>query len=263
MAAEDPQPAPPRSVRIGRYRGRASIDRMRERFPEAVVFAPVSRDAEGRALSPFVLRDGQGSLVENAWQFRKVYAEHMDGDAVLASYRAWREAGLRAAKPNRFPLGKGKGPTTRFFLTDDGRRLGYVPSRKEFYVPTYIEAVRRSDAFEALRRAAAERDLILLDFDGPCKGSMPYYRAAYGDAAAAALGDVAGAGLMDVTMANLGLMLNDPRHPFGHGYALAMALMWWTVEDVDAARPMPVIDDLEAVAAASRKRPRPRAENPT
>ena len=65
-------------------------------------------------------------------------------------------------------------------------------------------------------------NLLIIEVDGPHGDDLAYYQQRY-------------RGVVDalwiqnntilVNQANIEIMLNDPRHPFGHGYCLAMTLL--------------------------------------
>jgi hypothetical protein len=124
-----------------------------------------------RGLSPFVLGpvdlpDGQEARnVENAWQYSKVYEQHVgeDGNPSL-EWHHWSSEGFRAAKADRYPMGKGKRPAYSWW---DGQKYGYIDARKKIYVPTYAKAVLKSSAFKKLKEIYnAQGDIWLWDFDG-------------------------------------------------------------------------------------------------
>ncbi len=124
-----------------------------------------------QGLSPFILGpvdlyDGiVAQNVENAWQFAKVYAKHVDdnGDPTEA-YWEWAEAGWSDTRAHRYPMGKGAKPLYSYW---DGKKLGYVEARKVIYAPLYSRAVEQSDAYQNLKQMH-EQDLPLWlkDFDG-------------------------------------------------------------------------------------------------
>lgn len=117
------------------------------------------------ALGPVSLYGGRHArLVENAWQFAKVYATHIDAaGAVTPEYWRWAEAGWRSSTPIRYPMEKGRTPE---FLLWGEERLGYIEARKRVYFTLYRDAVRKGPAFPRLQRIAASQEVSLWDFDG-------------------------------------------------------------------------------------------------
>jgi hypothetical protein len=123
-----------------------------------------------RALSPFFLGpvDLYGKFkaknVENAWQFSKVYKEHVEDDEITKDYFKWAKAGWEDSHAHRYPMGKGVGKP--LFSLWDGDRLGYVPARKRIYAPLYARAVLKTASYDRLVHLYREkRTLVLLDFD--------------------------------------------------------------------------------------------------
>lgn len=122
-----------------------------------------------RDLSPFHLgpvplyTGGQSRCMENAWQYAKVYAEHVGASGeILPQYRLWAEDGW--SRPAvRYPMGKGAKPE---FMLWGNERLDYVSARKKVYWPLYRDAVRKTRGFERLQELHARGDLSLFDFDG-------------------------------------------------------------------------------------------------
>lgn len=148
-------------------------------------------------LGPCVLYDGYvAENVENAWQYSKLYEDHVDEYLEPTdAYWTWAKAGWAQSRAQRYPMGKGRVPVCSLWA---GRRLTYVEARKQIYVPLYAEAVQRSPGWARLRSLhESERSIALRDFDG------------YDHI-------VAGKSLTDV--------LNDPRQKMGHAFVLMMLL---------------------------------------
>ncbi len=153
-------------------------------------------------LSPFVL--GPVKLysglsarnVENAWQYSKVYEEHVGPDGNPSpAYFVWARRGWDAARGRRYPMGKGRKPLYAWW---DGERLDYVTARKRIYCPLYAAAVRCTDAFATLKQVCGRSPVVWLwDFDG-------YDHAALG----MSYDDV----------------VNCPDRKMGHAFVLAMLL---------------------------------------
>jgi hypothetical protein len=123
-----------------------------------------------RGLSPFFLgpctlyNNYWSYTVENAWQYSKVYKEHMFMGELSPDYFHWAIAGWSNPRANRYPMGKGAKPEFSFW---DGKKYKYIEARKNIYIPLYSEAVKKSDAFKQLVIVYKEnKDICLLDFDG-------------------------------------------------------------------------------------------------
>jgi hypothetical protein len=174
----------------------------------AIVINVTSHSTDfGRSLSPFflgpvTLPNGQTSKnVENAWQFSKVFPEHVKNNKVTPAYWDWAKKGWADTYAHRRPMGRGKLPL--FALgKDENDRLGYIAGRKKLYFPLYQQAVTKVPAFEKLQALAAEtqqkgQTLVLIDFD------------AY-----------------DHTIEKMSFeeVINYPKKLMGHGFVLAMLL---------------------------------------
>lgn len=155
-----------------------------------------------KSLSPFFLGpvdlyDGKVSQnVENAWQFSKVYYNHVNSNEdPTEDYFKWAKRGWDDTYAHRYPMGKGSIPLYSYW---DGKKLDYIQARKEIYIPVYAEAVKKSHAFSILQKMTFEPvDLYLWDFDG------------YNHKA------------LNLTYDEV---INDPKRKMGHGFVLAMLL---------------------------------------
>lgn len=139
--------------------------------PGALVLNTTSRSRDwGRAFSPFMLGpvDLYGGYiaqnVENAWQFSKVYSEHVDVNGNPSEeYFQWAEAGWKDSQAHRYPMGKGRKPKYSYW---DGEALTYVEARKKIYIPIYSKAVATTKEFQQLVQLGKKQDVWLWDFDG-------------------------------------------------------------------------------------------------
>ncbi len=152
-------------------------------------------------LSPFFcgpvdLYDGYTSInVENGWQFSKVYEYYSNNGEVGDRYFKWAQDGWNDKKAHRYPMGKGVVPLYSYWA---GEKLTYIEARKRIYIPLYSQAVKKTFAFEKLKKMyEAGQDLVLWDFDG-------YDHRALG---------------MDFEQ-----VINDPIKKMGHAFVIAMLL---------------------------------------
>lgn len=141
-------------------------------WDNVIVVNTTSRAAESweRQLSPFFLGPcrlygGRSALLmENAWQFSKLYPEHATDGEPTDAYWTWAESGWSDAAPRRYPMGRGRKPLCSLW---DGKKLTYVQARKKVYAPLYAEVVKKTEAFKRLCDLYAEgKHLVLRDFDG-------------------------------------------------------------------------------------------------
>lgn len=154
-------------------------------------------------LSPFLLGpvklwgDLVSKNVENAWQYLKVYEEHVDPfqtDPNEAWWK-WMRRGINQSFAVRYPKGKGAKPLYSYW---DGKHLDYISARKRIYIPLYTAAVRANRAWPRLQQAYADDpNLILWDFDGYDHQALGY---SWND------------------------VIEDRSRSLGHGFVLAMML---------------------------------------
>lgn len=155
-----------------------------------------------QGLSPFYLgpiklyKDYESKNFENAWQFAKVYKQHVDANQdPTEEYFKWAKEGWESDRAFRYPMGKGKAPLYSYW---DGEHLSYVEARKQIYVPLYAEAVQKTSAFQQLKQIySALGEVTLWDFDGydHRAAKMTYEE-----------------------------VVNDPKRKCGHAFVLAMML---------------------------------------
>jgi hypothetical protein len=87
---------------------------------------------------------------------------------------------------------------------------------------SYIFAVMKQPLFfKLLSMIQNGIKLLIEEVDGPHSESLPYYKERYGVG-----DDFIVNNTMLATERNLAIMLYDTKHPFGHGYCLAWALLY-------------------------------------
>lgn len=162
----------------------------------------------GRKLSPFflgpvTLPDGRTARnVENAWQYSKVYPEHVGPNGLPSpAWFDWSAQGFRSVRAHRYPMGKGRRP---LFSMAGSETLDYIQARLRLYIPLYATALLATPALAELEALAATQELALRDFDG--------YRH-----------DQHGYTLADV--------FHDPQRKAGHGFVIALLLSGWRPGD--------------------------------
>ena len=159
-------------------------------------------------LSPFLIgpcalyHDHLGNLIvtanmENAWQYAKVYVNHVDDENnSTLEYWRWAREGWANPRAVRYPMGKGARPQHSLW---EGEKLGYIDARKRIYGPLYAEAVKRTEGWTELVRLYNEcENLYIRDWDG-------WLMERHG-------------------MATLTDVLNNPRKIMGHAFVLKMLL---------------------------------------
>lgn len=159
-------------------------------------------DNWSKNLSPFFLGpvDLYGGFtsknVENAWQFAKVYEYYLESDdSVGERYFKWAQDGWNDTRAHRYPMGKDAKPLYSYW---NNQTLTYIEARKQIYIPLYSSAVKKTFAFEKLKKMHEEgQNLYLWDFDG-------YDHKALG--------------------LTFDQVINDPNRKMGHAFVLAMLL---------------------------------------
>lgn len=117
-------------------------------------------------LGPVPLYGGHISrTMENAWQYAKVYRQHLDAQHQPSqSYWHWAEEGWANPRAVRYPMGKGAKPAYSLW---EGEQLGYIDARLKLYWTMYQNAVMQTRGFERLAQiAASSEEVVLFDFDG-------------------------------------------------------------------------------------------------
>ncbi len=192
------------------------------------------------ALSPFVLRDEHGQLLENVWQFSKLYNrvyaqrqllykknpsnspmlwEHpaethvdLDTNEPTAAYWAWRHKGMQNKFAVRYPNGY-NGRRECVCAIWEGKRLDYIEARKAIYLGEYKRLAPKTHVFQQLVHMVHKegKDIQLIEVDGPdpTLSYWPYEKR----------------GTMEMDEKKLDFLLNDKNKPFGHGFVLALLLL--------------------------------------
>jgi len=203
------------------------------------------------SIGPYCLKDENGQIMENVWQFSKAYAKipkvvnrysrynskviwkypaevHIGPDGeVNENYWSWRKKGMRNPYAVRYPVGFSKEARASclysLWKNEEGKyeKLDYVEARKKIYKPVYVELVKKTEKFKKLKKMLEKGiNLLILEVDGPQQESLEYYKETYGVS-----NDFIVNNTISVTPENMNIMLNDTKHAFGHGYCLAMALL--------------------------------------
>lgn len=131
---------------------------------------------EFKELSPFLLGpvelyDGIiSATMENAWQFSKLYKEFAKYNYIdekwepTEQYWIWAENGWADNWAHRYPMGKSARP---LFSIWEGKPLNYIKAREQIYIPLYIEAAYKTEAYHKLKeRYKSGESLVLFDYDG-------------------------------------------------------------------------------------------------
>ena len=239
------------SIRVGRV-----INGQRPIYPDFTEIYSLTKSTPYGDLSPYCLKNSEGVILENLWQFSKLYQwvpktiqtysrwdsriiwNHSEEIHVIKDnsgkikiqleYWNWRRKGFQANDAIRYPVGFHHRQNCLAVILD-GKPLNYIDSRKKLYLPAYLEAVthrttlspKQHPTFLKLKRRLNEGEkLLITEIDGPHQESLYYYQEKYGiDETFIERNS------MEASKYNLEIMLNDNKHPFGHGYCLAWALL--------------------------------------
>lgn len=189
-----------------------------EGFVNVAIFS--SAKGFGSALSPFVLKNANNEIVENVWQFSKLYPKvtaqntpqwkhpaetHVDeSNKPTSAYWRWRAKGLQSPVAVRFPNGKGGRSScigSVFGQNNEFVLLGYVDARKKIYCPEMAAAALRTEAFKKIAAMLAEgKNVQLIEYDGPKSPTI-------------------------VTEQVIRRELSNTKKPFGHCFVIAALLL--------------------------------------
>jgi hypothetical protein len=202
-------------------------------------------------LSPYALKNNKDQILENIWQFSKVYKNvpnytafysrynkkiiwthnaetHIDNNGNLTDkYWKWRSKGMNTSNAIRYPVGFKHRHECVYAIEEEktdyskiSKKLNYIESRKKIYVPLYISLAKKQSKFTKLKKMLNDNNLLIIEVDGPHEESMNYYKQKY---------NVSDNFITDSTILvnkkNMNILLNDKKHAFGHGYCLGMALL--------------------------------------
>jgi hypothetical protein len=217
-----------------------------------VVLSHTTTSTLGGSLSPYHLCDEQGRCIENLWQFSKVYRmvtgqriplnRYVRRDTIIWDHPAqvhvsltgehsleywnWRKKGMASKHAIRYPNGfygrrdcmYALWPTstpTEDTVVFDGQhyeKLSYIASRKKIYCALYAQYAPVHWEFLKIKEMMNQgKDIIICEVDGPnplwYKGTpIEQYFTDKG---------------LEINQTVIEYLINDPAHPFGHGYTLA------------------------------------------
>lgn len=237
-------------VRIGRCIFQSAGGYQYPSYPGFTPIVVLTKSSEYGMLGPYCLSDNQGRIMENIWQFSKVYPwvpevkipytvrypkivwtwpeeVHVNAENVPnETYWKWREAGMRAPDPVRYPVGRDHAKYCLYALKGrGGRQIDYADARREIYLAEYTALVQDVKEFNQLQDRLEEgENLLIIETDGPHQESVDYYTKKYGTPS-----NFIENGTVLATRENLRILLEDTKHPFGHGYCLASALLNYVI----------------------------------
>jgi hypothetical protein len=130
---------------------------------------------------------------------------------------------MNTSDPIRYPVGWANRHKCLCALSEDNldEPLDYIQSRKKIYVPLFCRLVKEESQFKELKQRLCDgENLLIIEVDGPHEESLHHYISNYGVDSTFIEKDT-----MIVDKDHLKIMLNDSKHPFGHGYCLGASLL--------------------------------------
>jgi hypothetical protein len=232
---------PEKRARVGGERGKVAVAKyyyQNRIVPQVKGYTSVlihsSDKGIGGPLSPFHLKNEKGQLMENVWQFSKLYERveaqngkdwshpaevHVDekGGEPNEAYARWREKGMNHNRAVRYPNGyKGRTKCICSISEDGKQRLNYIQARKAIYCDFYVKHGLKHPSFLALKeRLEKGENLLIVEVDGPDYNLTyePYNRISKESPG------------LEMDEATVKMLLHDTRKPFGHGYVIAALLL--------------------------------------
>lgn len=196
----------------------------------------------GGGLSPYKIHK-DGMLLENLWQFSKIYPKvyaqriplsrfhpdkiiwehpeeiHVEGGKITESYWNWRKKGFENPFAVRYPNGyHGRKTCLGAYWPDkkgDYIKLDYIEARKKIYCSLYEElAPKHPDFYKLKQILESGKNICIVEVDGP---NIEWYTDS-------PIKDNIEGSVLKVDENMINFLLNDPSHPFGHGYVIAALL---------------------------------------
>lgn len=171
----------------------------------------------------FFGRDWKYSTQESPIQIVKEKEKEKETERMVLteSFYKWQSEGWNWPLPIRYPVGFERRHSVLASVDSEGNFLDYISARKKIYLQPYARAVKQTADFKKLKKLHQKgQKIMILDVDGPVEDSLDYYVEKYN-----VTKDFISNQSVEVNRQNLEILLNDPKHPFGHGYCLAISLL--------------------------------------
>lgn len=193
-------------------------------------------------LKPYYLKDNDGVIFENRWEFSKVYEKvyditqkvngkviwshpketHITNGEINDKYIKWREKGFKCEYAIKHPNGREHDNECLYTINSlcNREKLNYIDARKKFYLPEYCKLIKKQKSFKELkRRINRGENLLLLSDKGICPIDLGYYIGKYN-----VKKDLFYKNTIIVNKETVSIMLNDDKNTFSYDFCLAMAL---------------------------------------
>ena len=236
-------------IKVGTIRT-TNDDYFKGRFSDYIHIVVMTKSSAFGQLGPYLLKDENGFIMENIWQFSKCYEKvpasvqrysrwdqtiiwnhpaelhcqklNDEQFLILDAYWDWRKKGFENVYPVRYPVGMYHRKNCLFSLKDeDSDPLNLFEARKQIYFETYDRLVKEQPLYRKLEDLLDDgKNLLILEVDGPQEESLNYYRKKYNVDS-----DWIVNRTINVNETNMNMLLNDGHHSFGHGFCLASSLL--------------------------------------
>ena len=220
-------------LRVGKYDYKNKKQPVTENYKNVLIHTTGS-------LSPYQMKDEQGVIMENYWQFSKVFEKvdeikqpisqykpgairwqhpeeiHLVDDKLTEKYWNWRIKGFESKVWVRYPNGYKNHSTvvgTVIGTPDNYEIIDYITARKKVYYKKYREIAIQTRQFKILKKKLEKGECIQInEVDGPTyKDEYPY--------------NLVVDGSIEINEKILIDLINSPTQTFGHGYSLAACLL--------------------------------------
>lgn len=226
-------------IAVGKY------DYVNKKMPYLPNFHTVLIHTTG-PLSPYTMKDSKGRIMENVWQFSKIWREvveirqpisrfmpdkirwchptetHLDGDNILPAYWKWRKKGMNHDKWVRYPNGfyKHKDVVGSVFVENgEYEILDIYKARLCIYYRKYCEIAKTTQKYRELKRLYDNgSNILIVEVDGPTFSKEYPYNLTVDNC-------------IYITHNILDALLLGTQ-AFGHGYSLAGLLLNWKSADL-------------------------------
>tara|TARA_R100001163_G_C5067572_1_gene206816 strand:+ start:1349 stop:2056 length:708 start_codon:yes stop_codon:yes gene_type:complete len=227
------------SIRVGKYNYKTKKEAVTEEYSNVLIHTTGD-------LSPYTMKDKNGYIMENYWQFSKIWdkvyslrqglskwhphiirwehgeEQHMDlsdseNPVILPEYWQWREKGFNNSRWVRYPVGYARHALAKGSVIGDAdnfRIVDYIEARKKIYFPKYKEIALDTFEFKNLKkRFESGEKLQIVEVDGPTFDADVYPYNLVED------------GSLGMNREILEALINNPKQAFGHGYCVAALLL--------------------------------------
>jgi ribonuclease HI len=221
------------SIRVGKYNYKTKVQSSTPEYQNVLIHTTGD-------LSPYTMKDKDGVIMENYWQFSKVWEKvesikqplsqydqkrirwehpsetHLDDKELTKQYWKWRKKGFSSDIWVRYPNGYKHHSKAKGSVIGDKHKykiVGYIEARKKIYFPKYCEIARKTKQFKKLKEILNNGGNIQInEVDGPSVDvDYPYCLTENGS--------------IEINEKILRALIKNPKQAFGHGYALAACLL--------------------------------------